>query len=83
MSLFIFSCITFGSNVYSKCFPSFIQVLGGFDASNYITERKWASASDGTKIPMSIVYNKKLVKLDGTDPLLLYGYGSYEVDQIY
>lgn len=55
------------------------QVLGGFDASDYVTERKWASAPDGTQIPLSIVYNKDLVKLDGSDPLLLYGYGSYEV----
>uniref|UniRef100_A0A1J3DE93 Prolyl endopeptidase n=1 Tax=Noccaea caerulescens TaxID=107243 RepID=A0A1J3DE93_NOCCA len=54
-------------------------VLGGFDASNYVTERKWVTASDGTQIPMSIVYNKNLAKLDGSDPLLLYGYGSYEI----
>ncbi|XP_008221098.1 PREDICTED: protease 2-like [Prunus mume] len=53
-------------------------VLGGFEASNYVTERKWASASDGTQIPISIVYRKDLIKLDGSDPLLLYGYGSYE-----
>ncbi|KAL5828302.1 hypothetical protein ACOSQ4_020099 [Xanthoceras sorbifolium] len=53
-------------------------VLGGFNSSNYVTERKWASASDGTRIPISIVYRKNLVKLDGTNPLLLYGYGSYE-----
>ncbi|KAK9115073.1 hypothetical protein Syun_021870 [Stephania yunnanensis] len=53
-------------------------VLGGFDASNYVIERKWATASDGTKIPISIAYQKNLVKLDGSDPLLLYGYGSYE-----
>jgi len=55
------------------------QVLGGFDASNYVTERKWANAQDGTQIPISIVYHKDLVKLDGSDPLLLGGYGSYEV----
>uniref|UniRef100_A0A1D1YJN7 Prolyl endopeptidase n=2 Tax=Anthurium amnicola TaxID=1678845 RepID=A0A1D1YJN7_9ARAE len=54
-------------------------VLGGFDSSSYVTERKWATASDGTQIPISILYQKKLVKLDGSDPLLLYGYGSYEV----
>ncbi|TXG57426.1 hypothetical protein EZV62_018739 [Acer yangbiense] len=54
-------------------------VLGGFDASNYVTERKWATASDGTQIPISIVYRKNLVKLDGSDLLLLYGYGSYEI----
>ena len=55
------------------------KVLGGFDASNYVTERKWATAQDGVRIPISIVYRKDLVKLDGSDPLLLYGYGSYEV----
>ncbi|PQP98381.1 Peptidase S9A/B/C oligopeptidase N-terminal beta-propeller [Prunus yedoensis var. nudiflora] len=54
-------------------------VLGGFEASNYVTERKWASAPDRTQIPISIVYRKDLIKLDGSDPLLLYGYGSYEV----
>nr|POE78721.1 protease 2 [Quercus suber] len=54
-------------------------VLGGFDALNYFIERKWANAPDGTQIPISIVYRKDLVKLDGSDPLLLYGYGSYEV----
>ncbi|KAK4743041.1 hypothetical protein SAY87_001042 [Trapa incisa] len=54
-------------------------VLGGFDASNYVTERKWATAFDGTQIPLSIVYHKNLVKLDSSDPLLLYGYGSYEI----
>nr|CAD1821070.1 unnamed protein product [Ananas comosus var. bracteatus] len=54
-------------------------VLGGFDASNYVTERKWAVASDGTQIPISILYRKNQVKLDGSDPMLLYGYGSYEI----
>ncbi|KAK6796177.1 hypothetical protein RDI58_003878 [Solanum bulbocastanum] len=55
------------------------MVLGGFDASNYVTERQWATASDGTQIPISIIYQKNLVKLDSSDPLLLYGYGSYEI----
>uniref|UniRef100_A0A175YQ07 Prolyl endopeptidase n=1 Tax=Daucus carota subsp. sativus TaxID=79200 RepID=A0A175YQ07_DAUCS len=54
-------------------------VLGGFDSSNYVTERKWATAEDGTQIPISLVYYKNLVKLDGSEPLYLYGYGSYEV----
>ncbi|XP_037462682.1 protease 2-like [Triticum dicoccoides] len=54
-------------------------VLGGFDVSNYVTERKWAAASDGTQIPMSVLYRKDMVKLDGSDPMLLYGYGSYEI----
>jgi len=54
-------------------------VLGGFDQSKYATERIWASAPDWTKVPISLVYRKDLVKLDGSDPLLLDGYGSYEV----
>ncbi|KAL7002538.1 oligopeptidase B, partial [Sarracenia purpurea var. burkii] len=53
-------------------------VLGDFDALDYVTERQWATAPDGTQIPISIVYEKNIVKLDGSDPLLLYGYGSYE-----
>ena len=52
------------------------EVPGGFDRKNYQSERVFATASDGTKIPMSIVYRKG-TKLDGSAPALLYGYGSY------
>ncbi|HSK64746.1 MAG TPA: S9 family peptidase [Pyrinomonadaceae bacterium] len=52
------------------------EVPGGFDRTNYKAERLFAAASDGTKIPMSVVYRKN-VKLDGSAPLLLYGSGSY------
>ena len=52
------------------------EVPGGFDRTNYQAERVFATASDGTKIPMSMVYRKG-VKMDGSAPLLLYGYGSY------
>jgi len=51
-------------------------VLGEFDKKDYVTERIYATAGDGTKIPVSLVY-KKGTKKDGTAPLLLYGYGSY------
>nr|XP_043610066.1 protease 2-like [Erigeron canadensis] len=54
-------------------------VLGGYDAAKYVTKREWAIAQDGTHVPISIAYQKDLVKLDGSDPLLLYGYGSYEI----
>jgi oligopeptidase B len=54
------------------------EVPGGFDRANYKSERVFATASDGTKIPMSVVYRKN-VKLDGSAPLLLYGYGSYGI----
>jgi oligopeptidase B len=52
------------------------EVPGGFSRANYKSERVFATAADGTKIPMSVVYRKG-VKLDGSAPLLLYGYGSY------
>ena len=51
-------------------------VLGGFDSSNYITERVWVPARDGTRVPVSLVYRKGF-KRDGTAALLQYGYGSY------
>jgi len=51
-------------------------VPGGFDKKNYVSERLFATASDGTKIPMSVVYRRG-TKMDGKAPLLLYGYGSY------
>lgn len=52
------------------------EVPGGFDRTKYKSERVFATASDGTKIPVSIVYRNG-VKLDGSAPMLLYGYGSY------
>ncbi len=52
------------------------EVVGGFDSSAYRTERLWATARDGTRVPISIVYPRELQK-DGSSPLLLYGYGSY------
>ncbi len=52
------------------------EVLGGYDPKEYVTERLYATAKDGTKVPISLVY-KKGFKKDGKAPLLLYGYGSY------
>jgi oligopeptidase B len=52
------------------------EVVGGYNTADYVTERLYATAKDGTKVPVSIVY-KKGYKKDGTSPLLLYGYGSY------
>lgn len=52
------------------------EVLGGYDKNQYVTERLFATANDGTRIPISIVY-KKGFKRDGKQPLLLYAYGSY------
>jgi oligopeptidase B len=52
------------------------QPVLGYDPSRYVTERTWATARDGTRIPVSLVYRKGVAK-DGTAPLLQYGYGSY------
>ncbi|HOE04106.1 MAG TPA: S9 family peptidase [Bacteroidales bacterium] len=52
------------------------EVPGNFDKNNYITRRIYATASDGKKIPMSLVFRKGLT-LNGSNPTLLYGYGSY------
>ena len=52
------------------------EVLGGFNTDNYVTERLYAPAQDGTEIPLSIVYRKGTQR-DGKNPLLLYGYGAY------
>ncbi|HCP40562.1 MAG TPA: oligopeptidase B [Cryomorphaceae bacterium] len=53
------------------------EVLGGYNKSNYETKRIWATADDGENIAMSIVYRKDLIREDGPNPTLLYGYGSY------
>lgn len=73
-----------GASVLLKRQP----VLGDFDPSRYRTERRWAVAGDGTRVPMSLVFRPDLVKAPGADggqagdspgaPCLLYGYGSYE-----
>jgi oligopeptidase B len=54
------------------------EVVGGYDPTQYQTERVFATAKDGTKIPVSIVYKKGFQK-DGNGPLLLYAYGSYGI----
>ena len=53
-------------------------VLGGYDPSQYVSERLHATASDGTRVPLSIVHRRD-APLDGSAPLLLYGYGSYGI----
>ncbi len=55
-----------------------VAPVPGYDPANYVTERVWATARDGTKIPVSLVY-KKGVKRDGTAPLFQYAYGSYGI----
>jgi len=71
------SVIDFNMKTKEKEIKKEHQVLGGkFDKNNYLEERVWATATDGTKIPISMVYRKGLKK-DGNNPLLQYAYGSY------
>ena len=53
------------------------EIPGGFDPANYKSERGFATAADGTKIPISVVYRKDKKTADGGNPLYVYGYGSY------
>jgi oligopeptidase B len=53
-------------------------VLGGYDASQYVSERLHATATDGARIPLSVVYRRDTPR-DASAPLLLYGYGSYGI----
>jgi oligopeptidase B len=55
-------------------------VLGGYDRTQYISERLHAIASDGTAVPLSIVY-KKGIERNGQNPLLIRGYGSYGLNE--
>ncbi len=71
------SIIDFNMRTKTKVVKKEQQVLDEtFKKENYIEERLWVTANDGTKIPMSVVY-KKGIKKDGTNPLLQYAYGSY------
>lgn len=54
------------------------EVVGAFNAKDYVSERIWVPARDGERVPVSIVYRKGTT-IDGRAPLLLYGYGSYGV----
>ena len=73
-----FSVFDYDMNTRKATLMKQTEVPGGFDRANYKSERVFATASDGTKIPMSVVYRRN-VKLDGSAPMLLYGYGSYGI----
>ncbi len=71
------SVIDFNMKTKEKTVLKEQEVLGGkFDKDNYTEERIWATAKDGTKVPISVVYRNG-IKKDGSNPFLLYAYGSY------
>jgi oligopeptidase B len=80
---FIYSSLTTPESVYDyqmnskeRVLLKREEVLGDFSPENYVTERLYANAADGERVPISLVYRKGFKK-DGSAPLLLYGYGSY------
>lgn len=74
-----FSVIDFNMTNRTKQIMKEQEVLGGkFDKQNYEEKRVWATATDGTKVPISMVWRKGM-KQDGKNPLLQYGYGSYGI----
>ncbi|MBU8935004.1 MAG: S9 family peptidase [candidate division Zixibacteria bacterium] len=70
------SIIDYDMTTRDKVLKKQEEVLGGYDPNDYRTGRVFATAEDGTRIPISLVYRSG-IKRDGSDPLLLYGYGSY------
>ncbi|SOC81163.1 oligopeptidase B [Salinimicrobium sediminis] len=69
--------VDFNMRTREKDVKKELEVLGGkFKKENYVSDRIWATAQDGTKIPMTLVHRKEL-KRDGTNPVLQYAYGSY------
>lgn len=81
---FAYSSLVTPESIFDYNFSSGQQTLlkqqelpSGYDTSEYVSERHFAPASDGAKIPISLVY-KKSVRRGEPQPLLLYGYGAYE-----
>ena len=73
------SVIDFNMRTKTKTVLKEQEVVGGtFDKNNYQEERVWATAQDGTQVPISMVYRKGLQK-NSMNPTLLYAYGSYGV----
>jgi oligopeptidase B len=72
------SVFDYAMDAHTKELKKQQEVVGGYDPTQYVTERIFAKAEDGVAIPISLVYRKG-VKLDGSAPMLLYGYGSYGI----
>ncbi len=72
-----FSAVDYDMRTRARTLVKEQPVRGGYDRSDYITERLWATAPDGVKVPISLV-RKRDVERSGDNPALLYGYGAYE-----
>lgn len=80
---FSFTSFTFPTTIYrldveTMKYEVFKKPEVDFDPADYVTEQKWYTSKDGTKVPMFITY-KKGVKMNGDNPTLLYGYGGFNI----
>jgi len=73
-----FSAIDYDMRTRQRTLVKEQPVRGGYNRDDYVTERSWATAQDGVKVPISLV-RKRSVERSGANPTLLYGYGAYEV----
>ncbi len=74
------SVYDYNMNTGERVLKKRTEVLGGYDPGEYTSERFFATAQDGTQIPVSMVY-KKGMQRDGKNPTVLYGYGAYSISQ--
>jgi oligopeptidase B len=72
-----FSAVDYDMRTHERTVVKEQPVRGGYDRADYVTERLWAVATDGVRVPISIVHRRGL-KRDGSSPALLTGYGAYE-----
>ncbi len=70
------SVFDYDMNARTRELKKQVEVLGGYDPARYQSERVFARAADGTRVPISLVYRKGMER-NGRNPLWLYGYGSY------
>ncbi|MEP6752930.1 MAG: S9 family peptidase [Candidatus Dormiibacterota bacterium] len=72
-----FSAVDYDMRTRERTLVKEQPVRGGYDRTDYVTERLWAAAPDGVRVPISLV-RKRDVERSGNNPALLYGYGAYE-----
>jgi oligopeptidase B len=72
-----FSAVDYDMRTRQRTLVKEQPVRGGYDRTDYVTERLWATAPDGVKVPISLVHRRDLQR-NGGNPMLLYGYGAYE-----
>jgi oligopeptidase B len=73
-----FSAVDYDMDTRQRTVVKEQPVRGGYDRTDYLTERLWATAPDGVRVPISIVHRRDLA-MNGANPTLLYGYGAYEL----